>query len=115
MLPATNSIALLEQIESENLYLNLVQQLNKDFQLSNLDFYFEESVLPNDLREAMSRILSGLITNNYDDYLAFLYRVDVSEKELAKITAIDLPSIVDQITFLVLKRAFQKVWLKRNY
>lgn len=115
MLSAKNSIALLEKIESEDLYLNLIQQLNKDFQLSNLDVVFSTTISPIDLKESLGNILRGLITNNYDDYLAFLYRVDVSEKEMIKITATDLPSVVDQITLLVLKRAFQKVWLKRNY
>ena len=115
MLSASSSIALLEKIEAENLYLNLVQQLNKDFQLSNLNFSFEATISPVDLKEKLSAILARLLTNNYDDYLVFLYRVDVSEKEMAKITATDFPKTVDQITFLVLKRAFQKVWLKKNY
>lgn len=115
MLSANNSIALLEKIATENLYLNLVQQLNKDFQLSNLNFSFEATISPADLKDKLNAILGSLLTNNYDDYLAFLYRVDVSEKEMANITAKDFPKIVDQITFLVLKRAFQKVWLKKNY
>ena len=115
MLSASSSIVLLEKIEAENLYLNLVQQLNKDFQLSNLNFSFEASISPADLKEKLSAILANLLTNNYDDYLAFLYRVDVSEKDMAKIGATDFPETVDQITFLVLKRVFQKVWLKKNY
>jgi len=44
-----------------------------------------------------------------------MYRVDVSEKDLATITNNDLTTTVNQISFLILKREFQKVWLKQNY
>jgi len=115
MLSAKNSLELLKSIEIENLYLKLIKQLNKDFQLSNLDFSFEETLSPIELKEKIIVILLNLISNKYDDYLNFLYRVDVSEKELLKIRETDLPSIVNQIAFLILKREYQKVWLKRNY
>lgn len=115
MLSAKNSLELLKSIEIENLYLKLIKQLNKDFQLSNLDFSFEEKISPLELKEKFTLILLNLISNKYDDYLNFLYRVDVSEKELLKIRETDLPSIVNQIAFLILKREYQKVWLKRNY
>jgi len=115
MLTAKNSLELIQNVEIENLYLKLIEQLNKDFQLSNLNFSFEETISPVELKEKFSAILLNLISKNYDDYLNFLYRVDVSEKELLKIKETDLTSIVNQITFLVLKREYQKVWLKRNY
>ena len=115
MLTAKNSLELIQNVEIENLYIKLIEQLNKDFQLSNLNFSFEEKISPIELKEKFSAILLNLISNSYDDYLNFLYRVDVSEKELLKIKETDLTSIVNQITFLVLKREYQKVWLKRNY
>ncbi|NLP57700.1 hypothetical protein [Lutibacter sp. B1] len=55
-----------------------------------------------------------LITNNYDNYLNLLYRIDVSEKELSKITGNNLTETVEQITFLILKRVYQKVWFKNT-
>ena len=115
MLSAKNSLELIQNVEIENLYIKLIEQLNKDFQLSNLNFSFKETISPIELKDKFSTILLNLISNNYDDYLNFLYRVDVSEKELLKIKETDLTSIVNQITFLVLKREYQKVWLKRNY
>ena len=112
MLPAQNSIELLQKIEVENLYLNLIQQINKDFQLANLSECFELSINPVQLKEALSNLLLKLITNQYDDYLNFLYRVDVSEKELLTIKSSNVDALIDQITFLVLKREYQKVWFK---
>ncbi|WP_164975342.1 hypothetical protein [Lutibacter sp. HS1-25] len=105
----------MQNSKDENLYSKLVAQINKDFQLSNLYFSFEENISPIQLKEDFTTILSNLITNKYDDYLNFVYRVDVSESELLKIKEKDLPEIVDQIVFLVLKREFQKVWFKQNF
>ncbi|MBT8316730.1 MAG: hypothetical protein HKP59_03830 [Lutibacter sp.] len=114
MLSEQNSISLIQKIESENLFKKLIEQLNKDFQLSNLDEHFDLSMAPNQLKQSLSEILVDLITNKYDDYLNFLYRVDVSEKELLTIKSNELPQLVEQITFLILKREYQKVWFKNK-
>ena len=114
MLPEQNSLELLQKVEVENLYQNLIKQLNKDFQLSNLSEHFELSITPVQLKETLSKILVRLITNHYDDYLNFLYRVDVPEKDLLIIKSNELPKIVEQISFLVLKREYQKVWFKNR-
>jgi hypothetical protein len=115
MLSSTNTIELLKNVEKQHLYLKLVEQLNKDFHLSNLKVVFETTILPIDLKEQLAAVLLNLINQQYDDYLNFIYRVDVSEKELLNIKETNLPDLVEQITFLVLKRTIQKVWLKKNY
>ncbi len=114
MLPIQNTLELLQKIDTENLYQNLIQQLNKDFQLSNLDESFELSLTPVQLKEILSKIILNLLTNKYDDYLIFLYRVDVLEKELAALKAANLETTAEQITFLILKREYQKVWFKNR-
>lgn len=115
MSQAENIVALFNKIEEADLYEKLIQQFNKDFQLSNLSESLEQTILPADLFEVLNKMLLNLINNHYDDYLNFLYRVDVSEKELLKIQGNDIPKIIDQITFVVLKRECQKVWLKKNF
>lgn len=114
MFPVQNTIELLQKIEVENLYQQLILQLNKDFQLSNLDISFELVNTPIQLKEGLSKIILNLITNNYDDYLNVMYRIDVAEKELATLKAENLETTIDQITFLILKREYQKVWFKNR-
>ena len=114
MLSEQNSLELLQKVEVENLYKNLIKQLNKDFLLSNLSESFELSIMPIQLKETLSEILLKLLTNQYDDYLNFLYRIDVPEKELLTIKSNNLATIVEQITFLILKREYQKVWFKNR-
>jgi len=114
MLPVQNTLELLTKVEVENLYQNLIIQLNKDFQLSNLSETFVLSSTPVELKETLNKILFKLLTNNYDDYLNLMYRIDVPEKELATLKTENLETTIDQITFLILKREYQKVWFKNR-
>lgn len=110
-----NSIELIQNIQKENLYAQTVQQLNKDFQLANIDKTIEVSLKPNELKEALNEFLLNLFTNHYDSYLNLLYIVDVSEKELRKVSNKILSEMIEEISFLILKREFQKVWLKKRF
>jgi len=114
-LESKNSIELIQNIQKENLYAQTVQQLNKDFQLANIDKTIEVSLKPNELKEALNEFLLNLFTNHYDSYLNLLYIVDVSEKELRKVSNKILSEMIEEISFLILKREFQKVWLKKRF
>ncbi|MCF6180422.1 hypothetical protein [Lutibacter sp.] len=105
---------LLNKIQNESLYLKLIQQLNKDFLLANLPYRFLETETPKELINSLTIILQKIIVNNYDGYLNLIYRIDLSEKELANIKEKSLELIVENITFLILKREYQKVWFKNT-
>ena len=114
MLEAQNSLELLKVVKTENLLSKLIEQLNKDFQLSGMCKKVESTCLIEDLIKELTETILNLIQFKYDDYLNLMYRVDVSEKDLATITSNDLTTTVNEIAFLILKREFQKVWLKKN-
>jgi hypothetical protein len=115
MLPIQNADELIKKAVNENLHLNLIKQLNKDFQLANLNEGFNLSINPIQLKEALYKKVLNLIINKYDDYLSFLYRIDVPEKELLAITSDNLETVTKQITFLILKREYQKVWFRSKF
>lgn len=115
MYPAKNSLELLKSIEVENLYVRLIAQLNKDFQLANVAVSFEITNSPVQLKKQLFAVLLNLITNQYDDYLNLLYRIDVPESELAKLMNDNLTTSIEEITYMVLKREYQKVWFKQNF
>lgn len=115
MLKPQNSLELLNAVKSENLLLKLIEQLNKDFKLSGISKVFDITNSFEKLNEELKEILLNLIQFKYDDYLNLMYRVDISEKELATINNNNLVDVVNQIAFLTLKREFQKVWLKQKY
>jgi hypothetical protein len=115
MHPAKNSLELLKSIEVENLYVRLIAQLNKDFQLANVAGSFDLKASPVQLKKELFSLLLHLINNQYDDYLNLLYRIDVPESELAKLKNDNLTVSIEEITYLVLKREYQKVWFKHNF
>ena len=115
MVKPQNSLELLKLAKIENLLAKLIEQLNKDFQLSGISKKFERTFRIEELNKELIETILNLIQFKYDDYLNLMYRVDVSEKDLATITNNDLITTVNQISFLILKREFQKVWLKQNY
>ena len=115
MVKPQNSLELLKLAKIENLLAKLIEQLNKDFQLSGISKKFERTFIIEELNKELIETILNLIQFKYDDYLNVMYRVDVSEKDLATIAHNNLIATVDQISFLILKREFQKVWLKQNY
>ena len=115
MLPAKNALELLKTITIENLFERLIEQLNKDFHLANITESFDIIHSPVQLKNQLFDVLYHLINNQYDNYLNLLYRIDVPESELSNLKGDDLTNIIEQITYLVLKREYQKVWLKKNF
>ena len=115
MLKPKTSIELMHNLESENLVLKLIEQLNKDFELANIDKHFDLELSAQLLYNNLSAEMLNLLKYKYDDYLNLLYRVDVSEKDLAQIGEEKLELVVKKIAFFVLKREYKKVWFRKNY
>ena len=115
MILPKNTSELIVAISTDEIISAMIQQLNKDFQLCNLRIAFKLDLLPSELFKKLSQDILVLITNQYDDYLNLLYRIDISETELLQLKNSNSEQTSDQITFLILKRVYQKVWLKRYF
>jgi hypothetical protein len=115
MLEAATTLELLQKVESKNLYLKLIQQLNKDYQLANIDEVFLEETTPVQLHKKITTSLLNLMNSQYDHYLNLLYRIDISESQLLKVKNQNLEVAIQEVAFIVLQREVQKVWLKAHY
>ena len=107
-------VALLEEIQSLDLLENLIQQIRKDADLAGAIFNCETDVSVKQLIVKIYDFILKLITTDFGTYLNFLYRVDLSEKTLLSITDTDPKLITKQVTFMVLKREWQKVWFRNK-
>lgn len=104
----------------EKLYEKLVDQLEKDFVLANIHIdlgpaAMQETIVPANLKSTLHEKVYYLIMERFSDYLNLLYIIDVPEKEVKEIQAVDAVEIAGQVSFLILKRAWQKVWLRAQY
>ncbi len=110
-----NSDLLLNEAEKESLYLKLIEQLNKDFNLANEGVDFPMSISPNELKIQLHEKIYRLIQYKFAEYLNLLYVIDVSEEEVKKLDGSDLVVLAEDVAFLILKREWQKVWFRNKY
>lgn len=110
-----NTDLLLSEAESETLYLKLIEQINKDFNLANEGIDFPLSISPNELKVQLHEKIYRLIQYKFAEYLNLLYIIDVSEDEVKKMDGSDLVVLAEQVSFLILKREWQKVWFRNKY
>ncbi|QKJ62268.1 hypothetical protein [Flavobacterium sp. M31R6] len=106
---------LLQEAEKETLYVNLIVQLNKDFNLANEAVDFPISLSPDELKVQLHEKIYRLIQYKFAEYLNLLYIIDVSEEEVKKLDGSDLVILAEQVAFLILKREWQKVWFRNKY
>lgn len=110
-----NSQELLETALAQDLYERLVEQLLKDFNLANISIDFSLDVEITDLKATLHEKVYYLILERFMDYLNLLYVVDVPERAFKEISAMDVVEVAEQVSFLILKREWQKVWFKSKY
>jgi hypothetical protein len=110
-----NTDLLLSEAESESLYLNLIDQINKDFNLANEGIDFPRSISPAELKIQLHEKVYRMIQYKFAEYLNLLYIIDVSEDEVRKQDGTDLVLLAEQVSFLILKREWQKVWFRNKY
>jgi hypothetical protein len=106
---------LLSEAEKEELYLKLIEQINKDFNLANEGVDFPASTKPLELKIQLHEKIYRLIQYKFAEYLNLLYIIDVSENEIKKLDGTDIMQLSEQVSFLILKREWMKVWFRNRY
>jgi len=112
MLPKKFTIRELQKEENKVLLKNLILQIKKDAQMSGLEFDLSECSSVEKLIDFLNKFIAELIQKNYSSYANFLYRIDVSEKEIVKINETSLETAVNRIVELILRKEWQKVWFR---
>ena len=107
--------ALIEEANQSGLYHKLIKQLNKDFLLANIDLDLHEEVLPSSLKLLLHETVYNLIQEKFTEYLNLLYIIDVSEKQVKALDGVDILKLSENVSFLILKREWQKVWYKNKF
>lgn len=110
-----NADSLLVEAQSEALYLKLIEQINKDFNLANEGIDFPLSISPDEIKIQLHEKIYRMIQYKFAEYLNLLYIIDVSESEIKKLDGSDLVLLAEQVSFLILKREWQKVWFRNYY
>jgi hypothetical protein len=110
-----NIDSLLVEAQAQTLYLKLIEQINKDFNLANEGIDFPMSISPEELKLQLHEKMYRMIQYKFAEYLNLLYIIDVSEDQIKKLDGSDLVILAEDVAFLVLKREWQKVWFRNHY
>jgi hypothetical protein len=110
-----NSATLLQNAIDTKSYDKLIQQLKKDFGLANIPIDLSNEIVPDKLKTFLHEKIYFLIMEKFSEYLNLLYVVDVPEKAFKEMEVIDVVQVSERVSFLILKRVMQKVWLKEKY
>jgi len=106
---------LIHEANRLKLYQKLIRQLNKDFLLANIDLGFDDDILPSSLKFMLHETVYKLIHEKFTDYLNLLYIIDVPEKLVKQLDGNDTLKQAEEVSFLILKREWQKVWFRNKY
>lgn len=106
---------LIIEATNQNLYKKLIKQLNKDFLFANINLEFDEEVLPKSLKFILHETIYKLIQEKFADYLNLLYIIDVPEEKIKALDSSDMVKLTEDVTLLILKREWQKVWYRYHY
>jgi hypothetical protein len=109
------SLELLQHATNLALYEKLVLQLKKDFALANITLDLPAPVNPGQLRSVLTEKVYLLLMERFPEYLNLMYIIDVPEKAFSAIESTDVVEVAEGVSFLILKREWQKVWLKHSY
>jgi hypothetical protein len=110
-----NIDSLISQAEEEHLYFKLIEQTNKDFALANEAIDIPLDIFPFELQYLVKEKIYKLIQYKFAEYLNLLYIIDVSEEQIKKLDGSDLTQLAEQVSFLILKREWQKVWFRNKF
>ena len=106
---------LVAKANQADLYKNLIKQLNKDLKYANINLEFDEEVLPLSLKLLLHETIYKLIQEKFTDYLNLLYIIDVSEEKIRQLDGNDTLRMSEEVTFLILKREWQKVYYRSKF
>ena len=106
---------LLSEAEKQNLYSKLIEQINKDFNFANEVVDFPKSTTPQELKVQLHEKIYRLIQYKFAEYLNLLYIIDVPEETVKQLDGTDLVELSEQVSFLILKREWMKVWFRNHY
>ena len=109
-----NSLAVLKNARTEDLYIKLLDQIRKDLSLANIQIEIPNDIRPEALVALLREEIYRILMEQFPKNLNLLYVADIPEIEIAKLDGMDAVDMAQQICYLVLKRLWKKVWYRER-
>lgn len=95
--------------QNSKLFDLLSEQLNKDFKIGVGDDVDFTAKTPIELVAEVQIELERIISYYPNKMSSLLYRIDIAEQDIIAINQSDMTTYLEQLTYLVIKREFQKI------
>ncbi len=96
---------------NQGMYLKLIQQIQKDFVMSGIQYDFLD-LSPQELMNSLYEIMEELLSKEYATLLNLLYRMDIPESSIRNQETDDIQQYLVE---LIVKREFLKVKMRMKY
>ncbi|WP_115462711.1 hypothetical protein [Winogradskyella aurantiaca] len=106
---------LVTTVQKHDLYVALIQQLNKDLIKANIASSFPFSLPPEILYNDLSGLLKTLMESDFRRYLNLLYIIDVPENQIKAQEETEVQELSCKVAILILQREWQKVWFRKQF
>nr|WP_321405731.1 hypothetical protein [uncultured Carboxylicivirga sp.] len=118
MLPELNRQALQQACTREDLIRKTAAQIIKDFAEFGFDVHFSGSVenFYDELFGQMKKHLEAILSEHYTRFLSFLYRIDVTENQVAHYqNEMTDATYEEALTELIIHRELKKVMIREYF
>lgn len=111
-----DAVAYIEQkVREYDLLEELVRQVEKDFRMTVESSITITADTPAKLVYEVYTQLHNIISKtSVAKFSSLLYRIDIAEADVKAIKGVDLEDYLKQVTFLILKREYQKVYIRKT-
>lgn len=110
-----NGEQVLQLAKEKQWYVALIQQLHKDFGLAKVGFKADKEMPVLSLKNLVKEKIYFLLMEDYPSLLNLFYVMDIEERRLKEVTATGVIEVAEEVTDIVLRRIFKKIWLRKKY
>jgi hypothetical protein len=108
------SLSQLTDTKEKEILPNIIMQINKDLQLSGNQYEIDEKCTAQQLVADLGNIIQKLLQTDFSGLLNLFYRMDIPESLLLKMMNETPDDLTQNLTLLVLKKEWMKVWLRNK-
>lgn len=103
-----------DKLSDFNLLDAMRRQLEKDFYSATFIEVSFDGLTIEELVNQVHQEINRIVSTDVSKFSNLLYRVDVSEASVDALKGLSIDVYWEQITFLILKREWQKVWIRNT-
>lgn len=106
---------LIKKLDNQVLYQKLLQQMQKDFELSGLNIEIASDISLRELLEFIKNAIKQMINYQFDTLLNLFYRIDIALSDIKHQDTKNLDEMAFDLTIAIIEKTWKKVYLRSQF